>query len=292
MHDNSICAVIVTFQPSQDVLENFIKIRAQVEDLVVVDNGSSEYALDWLVVASHKMNFTLIRNGDNLGIATGMNIGIRWAESNGHDYAILFDQDSSVTEGFMDSMVQFYNDCPHREKVAILVPRYVDRRYGNILPSRYADDGTLQIAMCSGSLMPVSVFRRYGMFEDDFFIDYVDYEYCLRVRSAGGLIEECKDAVLMHAPGNPKTYYLGGIPLITTANYSAIRRYYLERNMIVTVAKYWKRYPTLCCSMFLNSVKDCVKVILIEDRKWSKVCSSLRGLYDGFHRRIGKSSRF
>lgn len=289
---NRVCAVVVTFHPSEEILGNLAQIRAQVNDLVVVDNGSTEDTLDWLRGGSHTIGFTLIPNGDNLGIATGLNIGIRWAESNGYDYTVLFDQDSSVTEAFIDRMLEFYNDSPQRDKVAIVVPQYIDKRFGNVLPARYARDGTLQLAMCSGSFVPVSVFRRHGMFEDNFFIDYVDYEYCLRVRSAGYLIQECKNAILVHAPGNPRTYFLGGFSLITTANYSAIRRYYLERNMIVTIARYWKRYPTLCFSMFLNSVKDCLKVALVEDHKWSKICSSFMGLYDGFHRRMGRCNRF
>lgn len=288
MAENNVCAVVVTFQPLQEVLDNLVKIRVQVGGLVVVDNGSKEDALDWLSAASYKMDFTLIRNGENLGIATGLNIGICWAQSHGYDYTALFDQDSSVTEGFIGAMLRFYDSNPQGDKIAILVPRYVDKRSGYLLPARYAHGEGLQVAMCSGSLIPISLFRRYGMFEDDFFIDYVDYEYCLRVRSGGSLIEECENAVLMHAPGNPQTYYWGRLPLITSANYSATRRYYIERNMIATVTKYWKKYPVLCGTMFFNSIKDCVKVILVEDNKWEKISASSMGLLDGFRGRMGK----
>lgn len=288
MAENNICAVVVTFRPSSSVLDSLAMVRPQVRDLVVVDNGSPAETLVWLGQASHEMDFALVQNGDNLGIAAALNIGVRWAESQGHEYVILFDQDSVVTPGFVNTMLRGYHDNPRQDRVAILVPSYVDKRLGTVLPAHYASDGDIEIAMCSGSLMPIAAFHDQGWFEESLFIDYVDYEYCLRVRSAGYLIKECKQAVLLHAPGNPKVYRLFGFRFLTSANYSAFRRYYIERNMVWVVRKYWKKYPSLCLNMFLNSIKDGVKVILVENNKWGKVRYSILGFVDGLLGRMEK----
>src|SRR5665213_1179891 len=221
MVSNSVCAVVVTFHPESDVLESLSKVRQQVQALVVVDNGSPETSINLLRAASHQTGFELIENGENLGIGAALNIGIRWAEVNGFEWVILFDQDSAVMEGFMDAMLRGFENISKRDRLAILVPRYVDKRSGIPLPQDRAKSGGLQTAMTSGSLMRVSLFHEHGLFEEELFIDSVDSEYSLRLRSSGHLIEECNDAVLLHSPGHPTVLRLCGVRLFQTANYSA-----------------------------------------------------------------------
>src|SRR5271170_2638838 len=94
---NNVCAVVVTFRLMAEHLENLIKARAQVQKLVVVDNGSSEQALAPFRGSQSQADFHLIENGENVGIAAALNIGIKWAQAQGCDWVILFDQDSTVT---------------------------------------------------------------------------------------------------------------------------------------------------------------------------------------------------
>ena len=211
MPENDICAVIITFRPEKEVLRNLVTLSLQIKGMVVVDNCSGAEAQSWLSAASREIGFALLQNDENLGIAAAFNLGIRWAESKGYQYVMLFDQDSRVTGGFVKTMAEFYSASPRRSKMAVLAPSYMDSRLNISLPSLPAQDGSLQIAMTSGSLMPIRIFQERGLFEESLFIDYVDYEYCLRVRSAGYLIEECREAVLLHAPGDPQTYLFFGL---------------------------------------------------------------------------------
>ena len=234
----------------------------------------------------------MLQNDENLGIAAAFNLGIRWAESKGYQYVMLFDQDSRVTGGFVKTMAEFYSTSPRRSKMAVLAPSYMDSRLNISLPSLPAQDGSLQIAMTSGSLMPIRIFQERGLFEESLFIDYVDYEYCLRVRSAGYLIEECREAVLLHAPGDPQTYLFLGFISLRTPNYSAFRRYYIARNMVWLLRKYGTRYPRLCLRMAFNSVKDNLKVLLVEKEKRRKIYSALLGLIDGIRGNMVRNNSF
>ena len=56
MSPNTVCAVIVTFRPRAQDFVNLAKLRPQVEKLVVVDNGSSDQALQQLRMASHELS--------------------------------------------------------------------------------------------------------------------------------------------------------------------------------------------------------------------------------------------
>jgi rhamnosyltransferase len=289
MGARSVCGVIVTFRPRSEDLENFAKLRPQVQGLVVVDNGSPEETLTILQTASRACDFALIENGDNLGIATALNIGVKWAQSEGHRWVALFDQDSTPPPTFIDTMLRAYDTSPRRDRIALLVPRYIDSRRGIPLPAVYAEDGSLQVAMTSGSLMPISIVSQEGWFEDSFFIGGVDYEYCLRLRSSGYSVEECADAVLLHAPADFRECWVNGVRLFATSNYSAGRRYYRERNTIWMIKKYWKSYPAFLAGMLSDSLKDGVKILLAETEKRRKVYYMALGVRDGLLGRMGRT---
>jgi GT2 family glycosyltransferase len=110
MMGQSVCAVIVTYHPTPKMLENVPEILAQVQRLIVVDNGSTSDELEPVRVMSQSFGFQLIENGENLGIAEALNQGVRWARNSGYPWVILFDQDvcrleiaSGSREGGFDS---------------------------------------------------------------------------------------------------------------------------------------------------------------------------------------------
>lgn len=291
MSNTKVCAVVVTFHPDGDVLSNLEQLRPQVQTLVVVDNGSLGGEVESLRDASGRIDFELIENGENLGIATALNIGIRYAQCVGAEWVLLFDQDSTVTPGFTEAMLHGFASNRWGKQLAILVPRYVDKRLGSAIPGISVKDGGLEAAMTSGSLLPISIFRDHGLFEDALFIDGVDYEYSLRLRSRGLHIEEHGEAVLLHSPGAPRRHSFRGKYLFQTANYSPVRRYYQERNKVWVTRRYWSKFPFFCAKLFYFSVKDYFKILFAEDNKWEKLCACFYGVADGVRERMGRKDR-
>jgi rhamnosyltransferase len=284
-----VCAVVVTYHPDDAVLDNLAAIRPQVQGLVVVDNGSREERRSLLRLASREWHFKLIENGENMGIAAALNTGVKWAEEEGYTWTALFDQDSTAPFGFIETMLRAFERSRRRDKIALLVPRYVDSRRGNSLSAIYAGNGSLQVAMTSGSLIPMSIFRQEGLFEENLFIGGVDYEYCLRLRRKGYTVEECTEAVLLHAPASFTDCRVKGVRLFSTSNYSAPRRYYRDRNTIWIIRKYWTRYPAFVLRMLSDSLKDVIKIILAENNKRQKVLHMALGMRDGLLGRMGKT---
>jgi rhamnosyltransferase len=290
MNEDRVCAVVVTFHPDEDVLSNLKMLQAQVRHLIVVDNGSFDWELEPVRSLSSELSFKLIDNPDNLGIATALNIGIRWAQSTGAEWVLLFDQDSSVTQGFTETMLCGFNTSPWGERLGILVPRYIDARLGLVLPCKRARTGGLEFAMTSGSLIRLSTFERHGFFVDEFFIDAVDLEYSLRLRKAGYLIEECPNAILHHRPGALQTYPFRGQSLFKTANYSPLRRYYQQRNLVWVVRRYWRAFPRFFLFLYSNNFKTIIKTLLGESETWTKCYYVGLGIIDGLRERMGKAS--
>jgi rhamnosyltransferase len=288
MTSTKVCAVVVTFHPDSDVLENLSNVHQQVHSVVVVDNGSSLESITPIRTASSRIGFHLIENGENLGIATALNIGVRHAQNVGAEWVLLFDQDSMVTPGFTEAMLHGFATNRWGKQLAILVPRYVDKRLGSTIPGISVQGGGLEAAMTSGSLLPVSIFLEHGFFEDSLFIDAVDYEYSLRLRSRGLHIEECGEAILLHSPGAPRIHSFRGKYLFQTANYSPVRRYYQERNKIWVTRRYWTKFPFFCFKLFFFSVKDYFKILFAEDNKWEKLRACFLGVADGVRERMGR----
>jgi rhamnosyltransferase len=283
------CAgIVVTYHPDAEVIANLTALRSQVGSLIVVDNGSSAEEISLLEQASQRISFDLIKNSENLGIATALNVGVARALHLSCDSLLLFDQDSCVTGEFTQTMLDTYATLSATRRLGILVPQYIDSRTSHPLPNTRLDDGTLATAITSGSLIAATTFRTLGPFADELFIDSVDHEYSLRIRKAGYIIATCQTAVLLHSPGTPKSHTLFGRIKFQSTNYSPTRRYYQERNKIWIYRRYALQFPGFCANEFLRSLIDLLKILLVETNKQQKCRFFFRGIADGLRGHMGK----
>jgi rhamnosyltransferase len=228
------------------------------------------------------MDFTVIQNGENLGIAAALNIGVRFAMANGFKWVALFDQDSRTMPDFFDVVMDCYSLARDKEHIGIVSGRFrgpdldIDR-----------DD---VFAITSGSVIPLRVFVECGFFDERLFIDCVDDEYCLRLKRAGYRVVLTGRRVLLHVLGSPTQRSL---PLtsrkILTANYGAKRRYYRNRNRVFLIARNWRRHPGWCRGTFGHVAKEFLKVLLIEDERFAKLGYSLYGMFHGLIGRMGRT---
>jgi rhamnosyltransferase len=285
--DRSVCAVIITYHPTASMIENLSKVHAQVQEIVAVDNGSDAEKLNQLRVASQIVGFHLIENGENVGIAEALNRGVLWAKNKGFSWIVLFDQDSKITDGFMDQMFASWQSHPSRERVAAIHPSYVNPVTGLESFVFRASDGGPVTSMTSGALMPTWIFDKIGYFSSEYFIDLVDTDYGLRIRQAGYLNADSREAKLMHFTGSPKKITILGFTCEPT-NHSVIRRYYFSRNRIVVIKKYFRLFPRYIFYVMFTSLRETVKCFLVEQNRRHKFRSLVLGTWDGLIGRMGK----
>jgi len=284
----SVCAIMVTYHPGAETLENIRSVLPQVQALVVVDNGSSAGEIASLRESSQVSGFQLIENHENHGIADALNQGIAWARCRGYPWVILFDQDSTITNGFVLQMLAAWESHPRRERVGSIHPRYKDRVTGFEAPiQRAKDDGGPVTSLTSGALIPTWIFDRIGYFASDFFIDCVDIEFCFRLRASGYQVMDSKDAVLLHSPGYPEKVSVMGFGISPT-HHSAARRYYISRNRVVVYRRYIRLFPGLVLQYFYGSLRETAKCFLVERDRARKLRNFLLGTWDGLVGRMGK----
>jgi rhamnosyltransferase len=282
-----VCAVVVTYLPNAGMIEYLSKIHAEVQGLVVVDNGSNAKELNLLRRSSQTLGFHLIENERNLGIAEALNQGIRWAQGETFPWVALFDQDSKITDGFIAEMFAAWETHPHRERVGSIHPRYVDPESGFEPAVRQAGDSGPVTSMTSGALMPMWIFDKIGWFEADYFIDWVDFEYSFRIRAAGYSIAQSKGAVLLHTAGSPRKMFFLGFSF-RPSHHSATRQYYISRNRIVVFRKYFPTFPGWVSQSLLASFRETIKSVLVEDDRGRKFRNFLLGTWDGLTGRMGR----
>jgi rhamnosyltransferase len=287
MTEKSVCAVIVTYHPNSAMIENLSVTFTQVNGMIVVDNGSNPEALRALRAAKKDLGFHLIENQENLGVAGALNQGVRWAIANGYPWVILFDQDSRITERFIVQMFASWESHPERDRVGSLHPRYVDPDSDTEPYVWRAHDGGPVISLTSGALMHAWIFEKVGFFAAEFFIDWVDIEYSFRIRAAGFLLADSRNAVLHHAAGQPVTKRLFGIPY-RPLNHNPMRQYYISRNRLVVWRKYFRVFPIWIIRSIYVSLKETVKCLIGEKDRFLKLRNMFIGSWDGLRGRMGK----
>jgi rhamnosyltransferase len=287
MEDPSVCGVIVTYHPTATMIENLSKVASQVQGLTVIDNGSNAEELIRLRNESQDLGFHLIENRENLGIAEGLNQGIRWAKSKKYSWVILFDQDSKITDGFVNQLFTAWKSHPARDRVVSMHPKYVDPNTGLEPTFLRAEDGGPMTSMTSGALMPTWIFDKIGLFSAEYFIDQVDTEYCFRIRAAGYLVADSKNSVLFHATGSPKRLHFLFFSFEPT-HHSALRRYYLSRNRIAVFKKYFHVFPIVISKSVYYASRETIKCLIAERDRPHKFRNFILGTWDGMTGRMGK----
>ena len=190
LKNGKLCAIMVTYNPDAALERNIRAMLPQVDKLIIVDNGSALPIRAHIETIASSCAVQVIWNKENLGLATALNIGIRSAfVSDNFAWIATFDQDSRVAAGFRDAMLQAYLACPYRQSVGIIGPHHVELTENSTAGLSHHEEHDrfreITAVMQSGTFLSTKALRSYGLFDDSFFIDYVDFELCLRVRKNG-----------------------------------------------------------------------------------------------------------
>ncbi len=294
---NSLCAVVVTYQPDHGIAERVRRIAAQVDRVLVVDNSgpAAPTGLEADSGIEAELGIEVVRNDRNQGIATALNQGARWAFERGYAFVLLFDQDTAVSEDFAEAYAKIYTEVSAASAEGIIVGanflRSVDGKAGQkIKPGAVPADGSGRWAdavtlVTSGTLLPRRVWETVGPFRDEFFIDCVDEEYCLRARAHGVRVVISTAPMMQHAVGDQAGYrflWIRGL----TFHYSPRRHYCRLRNSVAVWRAFFRREPRWVLSNVLFNVRIFGKICLYEPQKRRKLSALALGLRDGLRSRF------
>lgn len=289
MHTPSICAVIVLYFPDNAFKKRLHHILQQVDAAVIVDNSGDDESHTFLQSFAER-RIHLLCNESNIGIATALNQGIQWAKQYGYKWVVLFDQDTEPMEGMCNVLLDAYQECCKDGKKALVGANYING-LGNVqvscneMTTAWIKQKTI---ITSGTLLSLEVYALIGPFRDDFFIDAVDFDYCLRAKAKGVRVVLSCDPLMHHKIGTQTRHDL---PWKKTAvsNHSALRRYYMARNNLVLVREYWFEEPVWVFKTIVYLLKTMILILCFEENKMSKLSAFVTGLW---HAVIGENGKF
>ena len=133
--------------------------------------------------------------------------------------------------------------------------------------------------------MRVSLFDEIGLYDEGFFIDCIDFDFSLRLRRAGYSLYRVPDAVMRHqlgeavnVPGLLRGYY---------ALHSPTRRYYMYRNFMYMVERYWRDFPMFIGKLTLTQILLTLLIGFLDPRPLESYRAIVRGIRDYLARRDG-----
>lgn len=290
-----VCAILVTYHPDTEFPGRLTSISRQAAAVIIVDNGSTDAELAMLREIAADPAVTLILNFENLGVARALNIGIQRAITRGYALVLLFDQDSRVDGDMVKSLLAIYESFPTRERLAVIGCAFRDINKQLPDPDAHAafteqwEDA--ECVITSGTLLPLAAYSVIGPFREEFFIDYVDLDYCNRASAHGYRVIKSRRALMAHSIGAPTQHRLLWMKKWTT-NYSADRRYYIARNKTVMLREYGNyRMGGWAIKSLFSCLKTCKRIILYEHPKAGKIAALASGWWDGIHGNMGPRDR-
>lgn len=258
MSDTRIFCLISLCHPNDEQIKTIIEYSSLFDKTVAVDDTGKIRASNNNILKSNQIRY--IRNLNNEGLCKTINKGLRSCIRQGADWIVVMDQDSVIDE----SVLKVYRRAitgikNNRIPVAAFSPIYNYDRHKGVAGVGYKK---IILTELSGMMLNVQALKNIGFFDERFFVDELDYEWCLRARKKGYKIVRCNEAIINHSPG--ETSYLKFLGLVEFKyGWHAPERYYYQfRGLLIIHKEYHSPY---CDFVFFYKIMKAL--FLFDNRK-------------------------
>ena len=247
-----VSSVTILYNFDQDVIDNIKTYDRYVDEVILVDNSDNEkYAKKFEKVLS---NYTYISMNGNKGIAKALNVGLEYSKKAGYEWVLTMDQDTYLDDDIIEKYKNIVTEL-NDEKIIILSPIYKFDRKKKV---EFQGVRNVKYVMQSANLVNINNFYKVGIYKEDFFIDVVDYEYCLRANKKGYRVLSCGQVEVNHNPGITRVTKIFNVKYGYCSKY---RIYYQARNLLWT----FKNYKNF--NILLILIYKLVKILAFFDNK-------------------------
>lgn len=270
-----IAGVVIWYNPKEEFVKNIDSYIDFLGILYVYDNSDkSNFNLLKSNKNLHKIKY--ISKGKNEGVAYPLNEISQKCYSLEYEWLLTMDQDSYFQK---DTIFNFFRNINIRN-VGVLAPTYIYQPTKNL--KQKIENKNVDIVITSGNLINLLIYNEVGGFDNSLFIDEVDHDYCLKLKSKNKQIIQQSDVFLIHELGEKKQKYK-----VNYTEHNEIRKYYIWRNKLYMA----KKYKHLKKEYYLYLLKDLVKILCFEKDTVIKLKNIIRGLMDFSKNRMGKRKR-
>lgn len=277
---NNVMGLVTLYNSKLQVVNNIQSYINQVDHLIIIDNSET---VNFELAKQIKMiyNITYIQNGNNLGVAYALNQAADIAVEAGYQFILTMDDDTYFPMNGVQKMLDFVNQY-EINKLGIVASQSDPKLFNDSIK-------LVPYTITSGSLLNLSAYKKCGRFLSELFIDFVDHEYCFRLKEHGYNVIEINYIQLNHSLGLQKQLSFLKIKLpIYWTSHNPLRIYYKTRNCVFSLKKYTLLEIRVKYIFFKVIIKDLLKIIFFEDKKQIRILLFIKGLYDGLIGNLGK----
>lgn len=224
-HKVKLIIVIVHYNSGGQLLDCIKSIiKSEFNDIIVVDNNSTDGTFEKCQEKYEELFY--IKNPENIGFASAVNIGVKKALKNNATHILLCNPDAVVKKGCIKKLIKESNN-----KLGIYSPLIYYKKNTSIWFSggyinyqkQFATHKTIEklpkksyySEYVSGCVILVNaqVFHRIGFLDERFFLYYEDVDFSIRAQKANFCTKIVPNAVAFHDEqseelGDKKIYFL------------------------------------------------------------------------------------
>lgn len=305
----NVAAYITAYEDPEAVNSCIAAIKKQsypVKKIFIVDN-SSKYPLD--ITQYEDSNIIVEFYPDNIGVAGGLDLGIRWAIGEDYDFLWTFDQDSIPKFDALEKLlINYEKRSQEGYTIGIIAPLPVDvnsqieihggffNKYKFTPAAKFEDDKGFyecDIVITSGSLVALAVAKEVEIPNKNLFIDAVDWVYCMNFKTKGYSVILVNNAIMKHNFGNYiKVKSILKRNKILFNSYSPLRYYYIYRNHTFVETRLSQGIYTIISVIYRIKVliKNVLRILFYEpDFALLKAWAAILGTFDGLCGKLGKT---
>jgi GT2 family glycosyltransferase len=218
MEHPKVSVIILTwnnYEDTKECLDSLRKITYLNYGIIVVDNGSKDGSTQRL--QKEFPEHIYIYNKDNLGFSAGNNIAIKYALREKADYILLLNNDVAVDPRFLDFLIEADES---NSEIGILVPKinyyskpnkiwlaggYISKIRGSGFPigkgkgeNQYNKNRYITFSSGCCMLIKKEVFKKIGLWDENYFLYGEDIDFCKRTTDAGFKILYVSDSKIYH----------------------------------------------------------------------------------------------
>ena len=281
MRPIKVIAIVVSFKGGEKTLKTIDALLPQVDHVHVVDNGSDLFSLD-LLGGIKDERVSIRKLGENLGIGGALNAGLLKARQLDCSWVLTMDQDSIAAPDMVGCLIK---TIVKNDDVLCLSPNLIV----------HGDDksplkiGSVPYAITSGNMVNMEIYNSVGDYNEDYFIDCVDFDFSLRVRKAGFKIFKDPNAFLYHELGEKND-----LPKLFKRYYtlhSPLRRYYMFRNFLYLTKEYLFSDFKFIFKLFFSHLILFTLLIFYDPKPATSVRMIFQGVLDYFSGKVGAFER-
>jgi GT2 family glycosyltransferase len=302
MVNKSVASVTLAYNSEQFLpkhLDALLRQSRSLDEIIVVDDASTDGTS--ALLAERYPQVTVLRMPENLGLGGALATGISYAAlEKRHDWVWMFDHDTIPNDDALEALLGGTESLRELNgELGIVASLPVHRATGICYPPLLWHDGYVRpsdellrqptwfadLVISSGLMVRREVVEKIGLPRADFFIDFIDFEYCLRVRSRGYKIAVVTGSQIGHEIGDATKIGLLGYTWLRSGH-APWREYYISRNMTYVA---WWLYPNAATKRFVVRylARHAGGVLLFGSRKLACLKRLAQGFWDGRRASLG-----